>query len=150
MKKEASLVIIENMATQELLMVRNHRGINEGCVNFPSGKKEPDETMEQCAAREVKEETGLDLADMKRAGYVEFPTFDFYVTIFYASSYRGTLKQNDAEADVFWVSKKEIPYHQMRAADRDFIPQVLAGRFVKKQYIYDRDFRLIKTNDLPI
>ena len=57
MKKEASLSIVES--NHKFLMIKHQRGINEGYVNFPGGKKEPNETMEDCVKRETYEETGL-------------------------------------------------------------------------------------------
>lgn len=48
MKKEASLSIIEDVANHKFLMIKHHRGINQGCMNFPGGKKEPGETMRCC------------------------------------------------------------------------------------------------------
>lgn len=53
MRKEASLSIIEDTKRHKLLMIRHHRGINEGCINFPGGKKELGETMEECVYRET-------------------------------------------------------------------------------------------------
>ncbi len=46
-------------------LVRNHRGeflmiFRRGCWDLPKGKLEPDEEIEQCAVREVSEETGLE------------------------------------------------------------------------------------------
>ena len=58
-------------------MIRHHRGINEGCMNFPGGKKEPNETMDECVVRETLEETGLTILNPVKVGYVEFPRFDF-------------------------------------------------------------------------
>lgn len=49
--KEASLSIVEDVKNHRFLMVRNHRGINKGCVNFPGGKKEPGENMLDCVKR---------------------------------------------------------------------------------------------------
>ena len=57
MRKEASLSIIEDVENHKFLMIRHHRGINKGCVNFPGGKKEDGETMEDCVRRETLEET---------------------------------------------------------------------------------------------
>ena len=59
MKKEASLSIVEDVDNHKFLMIRHHRGINKGCMNFPGGKKEPDETMRDCVIRETFEETGF-------------------------------------------------------------------------------------------
>mgnify|MGYP002564961164 FL=1 len=46
--KEASLSIVEDVENGRYLMIRNHRGINKGCLNFPGGKKEPGEDMRAC------------------------------------------------------------------------------------------------------
>ncbi len=39
MKKEASLSIVEDVKNHKFLMIKHQRGINEGCMNFPGGKK---------------------------------------------------------------------------------------------------------------
>lgn len=74
MKKEASLSIIEDATTHKFLMVRHLRGINKGCINFPGGKRENKETMEECVIRETLEETGLHIKNPKQVGYIEFPS----------------------------------------------------------------------------
>lgn len=146
--KEASLSIVENEQTGEVVMVRNHRGINEGYVNFPGGKKEPNETMTECVIRETKEETGLTILNPVKVGYVEFPNMDFYVTIFKSTQFTGELMANNAEVDVFWQNKNQIPYDKMRSADADFVPDVMAGKKVARQYFYDKNFNVEKTVDL--
>ena len=78
--KEASLSIVEDVENGRYLMVRNYRGINKGCLNFPGGKKEPGEDMLHCVVRETLEETGIAVKNPVKVGYVEFPTMDFYVS----------------------------------------------------------------------
>ncbi len=46
-------------------------------MNFPGGKREEGETMEDCVRRETLEETGLVIENPVQVGYVEFPRFDF-------------------------------------------------------------------------
>lgn len=142
MRKEASLSIIEDTKTHKFLMIRHHRGINKGCINFPGGKKEENETMEDCVKRETLEETGLTILNPTQVGYVEFPRFDFYVHIFKSTEYAGELKSKADEVETFWQDIDHIPFNEMRDADRDFIPEILAGRYVKKRYIYDENFKL--------
>ena len=62
--KEASLSIVEDVENGRYLMIRNHRGINKGCLNFPGGKKEPGEDMRACVIRETFEETGITLSSL--------------------------------------------------------------------------------------
>lgn len=142
MKKEASLSIIEDTVNHKFLMIRHLRGINEGCINFPGGKKEAGETMEECVVRETLEETGLNIKNPKQVGYIEFPSKDFYVYVFKSTEFSGTLHENKNEVHTFWVEKDKIPYAEMREADRNFLPDILAGKFVKRRYMYDEDFHL--------
>lgn len=148
MRKEASLSIIEDVANHKFLMIRHHRGINKGCVNFPGGKREEGETMEDCVRRETLEETGLVIENPVQVGYVEFPRFDFYVHIFKSTKYSGVLKENEAEVNAFWQDIDDIPYAEMREADRNFLPDIIAGKYVKRRYVYDEYFKLLEVIDL--
>jgi len=148
MKKEASLSIIEDTQNHKFLMIRHHRGINKGCINFPGGKKEADETMENCVCRETLEETGLTIQNPVQVGYVEFPRFDFYVHIFKSTKYAGVLKGKEDEVETFWIDADKIPYNEMRDADKNFLPDILAGKYVKRRYNYDENFKLIDFVDL--
>lgn len=148
MRKEASLSIIEDTKNNKFLMIRHHRGVNKGYINFPGGKKEPNETMLDCVCRETLEETGLVIKNPKEVGYVEFPTMDFYVHIYWSKEFEGNIHEKADEVELFWQPEDEIPYDQMRDADRDFLPQILAGKYVKKAYYYDKDFHVEKIIDL--
>lgn len=148
MKKQASLSIVEDVANHKFLMIRHHRGINEGCVNFPGGKKEAGETMEDCVIRETYEETGLKIKNPKQVGYIEFPTKDFYVYVFKSTEFSGSLNEKKDEVDAFWIDEDKIPYNQMREADQNFLPDIMAGKYVKRRFIYDDDFHVIDIIDL--
>lgn len=148
MKKEACLSVIEDVKTNRVVMIKHHRGINKGFLNFPGGKKEANESMLDCVIRESMEETGLKPLNPVEVGYVEFPSKEFYVTIFYSTEFEGKLADNGAEVDVFWQDKNQIPYNKMRAADADFVPLVMAGKPVRRQYFYDAHFALEKIVDL--
>ncbi len=148
MKKEASLSIVEDTINHKFLMIRHHRGINKGCINFPGGKKEPDETMDDCVRRETLEETGLTIQNPVKVGYVEFPRFDFYVHIYKSTKYSGDIKQKEDEVEAFWQDMDDIPYSEMREADQNFLPDILAGKYVNRRYIYDENFKLLDIVEL--
>ena len=148
MKKEASLSIIEDVQNHKFLMIRHLRGINKGCINFPGGKKEPGETIEACVIRETYEETGLKIENPVQVGYIEFPTKDFYVYVFKSTKFSEAVHAKKDEVSAFWVDEDQIPYAQMREADRSFLPEIIAGKFVKRRFIYDDDFHVIDMVDL--
>ena len=59
-----------------------------------------------------------------------------------------TLKGKEDEVAVFWQDINAIPYNEMREADRNFIPDILAGKYVKRRYNYDKDFHLISIENI--
>ena len=148
MRKEASLSIVEDLKNHKFLMIRHHRGINKGCINFPGGKKEPDETIEDCVKRETLEETGISIKNPVKVGYVEFPEASFYVHIFKSTEFSGEISQNEDEADAFWQDMDNIPYSEMREADKHFLPDILAGKYVNRQYFYDENGHVVKVVEL--
>ena len=141
-KKIASLSIVEDTKNHKFLMIRHHRGINKGCINFPGGKQEPNETIEDCVVRETFEETGITIKNPVKVGYIEFPGVEYYVYVFKSTEFSGTIKENEAEVNAFWQDANEIHYQEMREADQDFLPDILSGKIVKRRYIYDKDFHI--------
>ncbi|MFI3241328.1 MAG: NUDIX domain-containing protein [Alphaproteobacteria bacterium] len=148
MKKEASLSIVYDQENKKYLMIKHHRGINNGYLNFPGGKKEADETMLQCVIRETLEETGILINNPKEVGYIEFPTMNFYVYVYMSTEFSGELIVNQEEVETFWQDENNIPYDKMREADKDFIPLILSGKYVKKAYFYNKDFNIEKIVNL--
>ncbi len=148
MTKEASLSIVEDVVNHKFLMIKHQRGINQGCLNFPGGKKEPDETMEECVIRETLEETGLKIENPVQVGYIEFPTKDFYVHVFKSTKFSGNIHEKADEVQLFWVDEDKIPYDKMREADKNFLPEIIAGKYVKRRFIYDENFHVIDIIDL--
>lgn len=146
--KKASLSIVEDVENGRYLMIRNHRGINKGCLNFPGGKKEPGEDMRACVIRETFEETGITVKNPVEVGYIEFPTMDFYVHVFKSTEFSGKLTPRAEEVDVFWQDKNAVPYDRMRAADKDFLPLILSGQYVKRRYFYTSDFQVERIEDI--
>jgi len=64
----ADCIVITREATSKVLLIQ--RGIDpyKGCWAFPGGFMNMDETTEQCAIRELEEETGLRVSDIHQIG----------------------------------------------------------------------------------
>ncbi len=149
MKKIATLSIIEDIKNKRYVMIRHNRGINNGFLNFPGGKKEENESITDCVYRETLEETGLTIKNPTEVGYIEFVNQNFFVYIYKSTEFEGNLKENNKdEVNVFWQDAGNIPYDKMRAADKDFLPEILSGKYVKRRYFYDENFNLVGSEDL--
>ena len=92
--------------------------------------------------------TGLKIENPVQVGYIEFPTKEFYVHVFKSTEFTGNLHEKSDEVNLFWVDEDKIPYDQMREADRNFLPEIIAGKYVKRRFIYDEDFHVIDIIDL--
>ena len=83
------------------------------CWTLPGGKQEYEETMVEAAIRETKEETNLDISDLKIFTALDsFQPDRHYVTIgFITSSYSGELKIMEPEKiDKWeWFNINELP-----------------------------------------
>lgn len=148
MKRNASLSIVEDTTTRRFLMIRHQRGINKGHLNFPGGKQEQGETMEECVIRETKEETGLDIKNPRLVGYIEFPGADLAVYVYWSTEYLGSLHEKQDEVNAFWQDENQIPYAEMRDADRDFLPEILEGKYVRRRYVYDENGHVKEKTEL--
>jgi len=114
-----------------------------GKWNVPGGKVEPGETPEECAAREVYEETGLTVEDLHMRGVLTFPAFDgeedWYVFVFTCCTFHGELKKSCHEGDLFWLDDTELGTVPLWEGDRIFMEWLDSPSFFSGKFIYDKD-----------
>ena len=61
-------IVITKEENPKILLIQRGDNPYKGCWAFPGGFMEMDETTEQCAIRELKEETGLELSGPQQIG----------------------------------------------------------------------------------
>ena len=64
----ADCIVMTRESNPEVLLIERGDDPYKGCWAFPGGFLEMDETTEQCAIRELSEETGLQLEGMQQIG----------------------------------------------------------------------------------
>ena len=92
-------------------------------ISFPGGHLLPNESIVHSAIREVKEETGLDIKDLKLVGVNNnvSPNFNRYlVFLFKTKTFSGELKSSE-EGKVFWVEKKHLKNYKLTPQFSDLI-----------------------------
>ncbi|MEQ7054222.1 8-oxo-dGTP diphosphatase [Paenibacillaceae sp. P-4] len=82
-------------------------------LSFPGGHVEEGESLVDSTIREVREETGLTVSDLKLCGIVYWynnETGDKYFVFSYRTSvYEGQLIERTEEGPIYWVDKDELP-----------------------------------------
>ena len=64
----ADCVVMTKEAVPQVLLIERRNEPFKGCWAFPGGFMNMDETTEQCAIRELEEETGLRVTDIHQIG----------------------------------------------------------------------------------
>lgn len=87
------------------------------------GKFEPGETPDECALREVKEETGLTMTDFSLRGLIIFVSDVWgleYMYLYTATKWKGRLIDCD-EGELVWLDKGELLGKNLWEGDRLFL-----------------------------
>ena len=87
------------------------------------GKFEPGESPEDCALREIREETGLTVTDWQYRGIVTFVSEEYgteWMHLFWSDSFTGTLTDCD-EGELAWIGKRELLTKELWQGDRIFL-----------------------------
>ncbi len=130
-----------------LLLLKSKGRFGEGFWNAPGGKVEPGETSEQAAAREVLEETGLKVMELIAAGSVEFyfgkgkERPDWSVQVFHCSKFLESEKPSlsSDEGELRWFHKDALPYDNMWADDRYWLPHLIEGKKFEGVFVFSED-----------
>ncbi len=133
-----------------LMLLRNKKphDVNKGKWIGIGGKFEEGESPEECAAREVFEETGLTLCGEKLRGVVTF-VFDGAPSEYmflYTGGVSGTMIPEDAcpEGTLAWIQKEKLFSLPMWEGDRIFLSLIEKDTpFFSLKLTYDRDSRLL-------
>ena len=82
-------------------------------IVFPGGHVEPGESFVDSTVREVYEETGLTVSNLRLCGVrqwsLENADYDRYIVFFFkTSSFTGALRSS-CEGEVFWLERADLP-----------------------------------------
>ena len=134
-------VIVYIVEGNNVILIHKKTGLGAGKINAPGGRIEKGETPMEAAVRECQEEVGVTPLNLRHGAELSFAFKDGYSLfgyVYFADSYEGKLIETD-EADPFSCSLDEIPYERMWEDDILWLPEALAGNFVKGWFIFDTD-----------
>jgi len=118
-----SVILIPIDAEGNLLFVRQYRhAAGMDLLELPAGTRDGDEPFEECAAREIREEVGMEAGTLTHVG-------SFYLAPGYSTEYMGVflatdLKHNPLEADddEFLSVEKITVAEAVKMAERGEMP----------------------------
>jgi len=133
-----SVIIIPVDADGNILFVRQYRhAAGMDLLELPAGTRAGDEPHDVCAAREMREETGMEAGTLQRIGY--FYLAPGYSTEFMAVFLATDLKPNPLEADADeFLEVQKIPIKEaFQMAERGEMPDAksLAALLLARRYL---------------
>jgi len=140
--KLATLCYVLDKKSNSTLMIYRNKKKNDyhlGKWNGLGGKFEPGESPEECAIREIKEESGLKVKSVNMKGFITFPLFDglddWYVFLFTAVDYEGKMIDSP-EGKLEWIQNDKLVEINLWEGDKIFIPWLFDDKFFSAKFNY--------------
>jgi len=123
--KQIGVAVITDDHGKILIDRRKQEGLLGGLWEFPGGKIEPDESVEDCVSREIKEELGIDIEVGSRLITIEHAYTHFKVTLNVFNCKHLSGEPQPIECDeVKWVALDEIDQYPFPKANGQIIEAI--------------------------
>ena len=120
--------------------IKKENDMHRGKWNGLGGKLEPGETPEECARREIFEESGLQVKDLTLKGVLTFPAFDdiddWYAFVYVATGIEGSLIDSP-EGVLRWIDNQELLDLELWEGDRTFLPWLERSGIFSAKFVYN-------------
>jgi 8-oxo-dGTP diphosphatase len=134
----------------KVLLQKKARGFGEGKWNPPGGKLKFAESPERAAVREVNEETGLEVKDLKNVGVLNIIDEGgraFSVYVFITEDFSG-VPVNKGEGELKWFDANNIPTDEMWDDVAIWFPHVMKGKKFRGDILYSKGFKKMIKHDV--
>ena len=115
----AAVIVKDN---KYLIAKRNKDKHLGGYFEFPGGKQDEDETLEQTVVREIKEELNVDITVDRKLGEEHYSDekINVHLHYFFCTIIKGDIILKEHE-EAAWVSKEEFNKYKFAEGDKDII-----------------------------
>lgn len=141
--------LVYALRDEQVLLLRRNSEPNRGLWVAPGGKLDHGESPAECAVREMREETGLEIeGPVLRAVVTETsPRADYqWLTfIFVAWDFAGTFTPASGIGEFRWVPLDEVTKLPIPPADAIFFPRLMQdGTTFTAKFEYDAELNLLR------
>lgn len=155
--QDATLVfLVRGNPRAEILLGLKKTGLGAGKWNGFGGKVEPNESVVGAAARELREECGIEVQarDLQAVARIEFyfphkREWDQIVHVFVVHAWQGEPTES-REMMPRWFAANALPYDTMWADDVHWLPLVLQGKHVEAKFTFKADNETVDTAEVQI
>ncbi len=151
-KKKVLTLCLLHTDTHVLLGMKK-RGFGAGRWNGFGGKVEAGETIEEGARREMREEAGIEIPILEKAGLMDFefqgnPEI-LEVHIFRARGHVGEPTESE-EMLPKWFHQDEIPFSEMWPDDPHWIPLFFAEKKFQGKILFGEGDSILEMNIVEV
>lgn len=118
------------------------RGFGQGMWNGSGGKPKDGEAVEDAAIREVQEEFNIKVNTLEKVGEIVFvlkkEQKKVLMHTFLVTSWENEPTETE-EMKPHWFPVWEVPYSEMWASDKEWLPLILSGKKIMAKYTYDKE-----------
>ncbi len=152
--QQATLCFLVNQEEQKILLGMKKRRFGAGKYNGLGGKPDGDESIEEAAVRELREEASVDVAleSLYKVAELTFyfsqkPEWNQVVHVYLIYQWEGTPQESE-EMRPEWFRFTDIPYDRMWKDDSYWLPLIIQGKKVKGTFTFGEDNESILTYEL--
>jgi 8-oxo-dGTP diphosphatase len=147
LKRVASMVVLRHGSKYLLLKRANEP--NKGKYLPVGGKLKPFESPAECAIRETKEESGLDLDNLTFFGTLieTSPTKYNWISYIYLSDIEDIEPENSTEGILEWIESSELQNIPTPATDWFIYRFIDQNQKFALNAIYDKDLFLVEMTE---
>ncbi len=152
--KQTTLVYVFNPEGEMLLAVKKKSDsgfdVSVEKVNTAGGKREHQETIIDCALRELQQEFGIIVSErqLEFVGVVRFhfetkKAWDNECNVYKLMNYAGGFKDSDEMAEIKYFDLADLPWEKMWESDRTWLPKMLKGEMLNEDFYHTDDGKVI-------
>jgi len=123
-------IILQDKEGKILFLKRGNTKYESGKWCLPGGKIESGETAEEACKKETKEETNLDISNLKFLFYKEGASkidkeITHWLNLYFKADFSGDIKLNKESSDYVWLNPKDIDKFDLAFNQKEIIKKFI-------------------------